>query len=436
MQVNTPAAVTSTARPLEGIRVIDMSHVIAGPMASFLLSHLGADVIKIEAPEGGDVWRASKRRQEEDGAAAGFTALNAGKRSLAIDIRQPEGAQVVRDLITTADVVIENFRPGVVARCGLDYESVREIRPAIIYCSISGFGQEGQLASRGGYDHVVQALTGMMLMGGESEDAPPQKVGFPVIDVGTGMLGALAVTAALARKGLQPQGQYIDVSMVQSALMLMYPPASNCLTFGEEVRRSGNRGFSGSPGADTYRCNDGWLAVGANTPQQFRRLSRMLNVEHLCEDPRAFDLVNFNAPGGGFVVPQDLPYIHQHLSEAFARQSAEELESRLNDIGVPAAKVRRLGEFMQEWQALGMAGGFKTYTQGPRVVRTPGPGFRFMDESQWPQLAGPDLGQDNSALLAEAGYSDDTVRYLVSQGILRPCGSPEPTATREHDAAQ
>ena len=306
------------SRPLEGIRVIDMSHVIAGPMASFLLSHLGADVVKIEAPEGGDVWRASKRRADEH-EAAGFTALNAGKRSLAIDVRRPEGADVVRSLARTADVFIENFRPGVVARHGLDFESIRKVRADVVYCSISGYGQAGPLAARGGYDHVVQALTGMMMMSGDTEDAPPQKVGFPVIDIGTGMLAALAVVAALARRATQPEGQFIDVSLVQSALMLMYPPASNCLTFNEEVQRAGNRGFSGSPGADTYRCLDGWVAVGANTPQQFRQLARILAVEDFCEDPRALDLAAFQAPGGGFVVPLDFPYVQGRLAEAFAR---------------------------------------------------------------------------------------------------------------------
>lgn len=394
-----------------------MSHVIAGPMASFLLSHLGADVVKIEAPDGGDVWRASKRRADEH-EAAGFTALNAGKRSLAIDVRRPEGADVVRSLARTADVFIENFRPGVVARHGLDFESIRKVRADVVYCSISGFGQTGPLATRGGYDHVVQALTGMMMMSGDSEDAPPQKVGFPVIDIGTGMLAALAVVAALARRATQPEGQFIDVSLVQSALMLMYPPASNCLTFNEEVQRVGNRGFSGSPGADTYRCLDGWVAVGANTPQQFRQLTRILAVEDLCEDPRALDLAAFRAPGGGFVVPLDFPYVQGRLAEAFARQSAAVMEERLGQVAVPAARVRRLGEFLQESQATGMDQGFKAYTQGGRLVRTPGPGFRFMDEAHWPPQAGPALGQDNEALLAEIGLDNQVIWKLVSNGVL------------------
>ncbi|MES2909928.1 MAG: CoA transferase, partial [Pseudomonadota bacterium] len=151
------------SKPLEGVRVIDMSHVIAGPLTSFYLAQMGAEVIKIEPPNGGEVMRASKSVAEGD-TPTGFVACNAGKRSLAMDIRTPQGAELVRSLALTADVFIENFRPGVVAKYGLDYESIKAIRPDIVYCSISGYGQEGDWSGRGAYDHVVQALTGMMMM--------------------------------------------------------------------------------------------------------------------------------------------------------------------------------------------------------------------------------------------------------------------------------
>ena len=157
------------SKPLEGVRVIDMSHVIAGPLASFYLAQFGAEVIKVEPPAGGEVMRASKSATEGD-TPDGFVALNAGKRSLAQDIRTEQGAEVIRALTETADVFIENFRPGVVAKYGLDYASIRAIKPDIVYCSISGYGQQGDWSGRGAYDHVVQALTGMMMMSGEGED--------------------------------------------------------------------------------------------------------------------------------------------------------------------------------------------------------------------------------------------------------------------------
>lgn len=403
------------SRPLEGVRVIDLSHVIAGPLASFYLAQLGAEVIKIEPPQG-EVMRASKARGEEaTDTPAGFAALNAGKRSLALDIRTPQGAALVRELARTADVFIENFRPGVVAKHGLDEAAIRAVRLDIVYCSISGYGQEGEWSRRGAYDHVVQALTGMMMMSGDSEAAPPQKVGFPVIDVAVGMLGALSVTAALHQRARDGQGQTIDASMVQASLMLMYPNASSYLTHGLAPQRVGNRGYTGSPTADTYRCADGWLATAANTPAQFRKLTGVLGLEALCEDADALDLVAFNAPGGGFVIARDLPRLQACFRDAFAQRSAADMESRLNAVGVPAARVRRLGEFLDEAQGAGIGLVPTVYPQGAAQVRTPGLGFRYRDGER-PAQGAPALGQDTRALLTELGLAPDAIDALCDAG--------------------
>jgi crotonobetainyl-CoA:carnitine CoA-transferase CaiB-like acyl-CoA transferase len=359
---------------LENVRVIDMSHVIAGPLASFYLAQMGAEVIKIEPPEGGDVMRGG--RNAETDTPDGFVTLNAGKRSAALDISTAEGAAAVRELARTADVFIENFRPGVVARFGLDEKSIREINPSIVYCSISGYGQQGEWARRGAYDHVVQALTGMMMMSGDDPQGPPIKVGFPVIDVAVGLLSALAITGALHQRARDGRGQTIDASMVQASLMLMYPNVSAFLTSGVEPQRVGNRGYTGSPTADTYRCADGWLAAAANTPAQFRKLASVLGLEDLCEDARALDLEAFNADTG-FVVARDLPYLRERFTQAFATRSAADMEQRLNAVGVPSARVRKLGEFLREiddGDKLALSG--LRFAQGERVVRTPGLGFR------------------------------------------------------------
>ena len=407
-------------QPLQGVRVIDMSHVIAGPLASLYLAQLGAEVIKIESPQGGDVMRAS--RVPGDAATAdtpaGFAALNAGKRSLALDIRTPEGSTAIRALARTADVFIENFCPGVVARHGLDYAAIRDVKPDIVYCSISGYGQRGEWAGRGAYDHVVQALTGMMMMSGDSPDAPPLKVGFPVIDVAVGMLGALSITAALHRRALDPQAQYIDASMVQASLMLMYPNASSFLTHRVEPQRVGNRGYTGSPTADTYRCADGWLATAANTPAQFRKLTVVLGLEALCDDAEALDLDAFRAPGGGFVVARDMLFLQRCFKDAFAQHSAADMEVQLNAVGVPAARVRRLGEFLDEAEHdPGISLTPTCYQQGATSVRTPGLGFRLeQDASGLPARRGaPKLGQDTHALLTEAGISPEVIADLFER---------------------
>lgn len=384
-------------KPLQGVRVVDISHVIAGPLASFYLAQLGAEVIKIEKPGEGDVMRAGDGQAHGDTPDA-FVALNAGKRSVCCDFRTEEGAAQVRRLVRDADVFLENLRPGVVARYGLGYEALREIAPGIVYCSISGYGQHGEWAQRGGYDHVIQALTGMMMMSGDPPDGGPVKVGFPVIDVAVGMLSALAIVSALyGRKSIRT-GTYIDSSMVQSAVMLMYPQATTFLSSGKVPGRLGNRGYSGSPGADTYRCRDGWIAVGANTPAQFRKLTAVLGLEHVCSNDRLVDVASFES-GLGFVKANDADSLREAFRTAFQSLSAVEMELRLNDLGVPAARVRTLGEFLSEAKASPGANiPWRTFDQAGRVVETTGLGFKFVGENRAGLRGAERLGESDDLL--------------------------------------
>jgi crotonobetainyl-CoA:carnitine CoA-transferase CaiB-like acyl-CoA transferase len=349
----------------------------------------------------------------------GFVSLNAGKRSLAVDIRKPEGAELVRTLAATADVFMENFRPGVVARYGLGEEDIRSVRKDIIYCSISGYGQDGPWSTRGAYDHVIQALTGMMMMSGGADEAP-QKVGFPVIDVAVGMLGAMSVMGALLRRSRTAEGQTIDASMVQAALMLMYPHATSFLTHRIEPVRVGNRGYTGSPTADTYRCRDGWLATAANTPVQFRKLAEILGLQHLCDDGDALDLHAFNAAHGGCVVAKNLLYLQKCFHNAFADQSASEMEERLNSAGVPAARVRRLGEFLDE-AASPQTLNFQPnqFLQGSESVQTPGLGFHYKHAPDVSIEGAPSHGSDTDLVLTELGLNPERIAELRVGGVIK-----------------
>lgn len=409
-------------QPLNGIRVLDMSHVIAGPLASHYLAQLGAEVIKIE-PISGEVMRNSQVPGDAPGhdTPSGFVALNAGKKSLAIDIRQPAGAELVRQLAATADVFIENFRPGKVAKYGLGYDDIRAIQPHIIYCSISGYGQQGAYAERGAYDHVIQALTGMMMMSGDAPDAPPIKVGFPVIDVAVGMLGALSITSALHHKDpLVPgkrAGSHIDVSMLQASLMLMYPHACSYLTQGIEPQRVGNRGYSGSPAADTYQCRDGWLSVAANTPAQFRKLATLLGRAELCSDDELLDLNAFNAPSGGFVVAKNPAVLRATFQAAFAPLSAATMETQLNQLGIPSARVRSIGEFLKEGRETDSIA-TTSYPNAGRDVSTPGLGFQLASTRNAKTATTPSLGEDSHALLASLGLSTNAIEQLHESGVI------------------
>lgn len=360
----SPAQFPSQA--LQGVRVLDFSHVIAGPFATFHLAQLGAHVTKVEKPGGGDVMRRSA-----SGARA-FTALNAGKDILELDIAGSAAREALLPLLREADVMVDNYRPGVLRRHGLGYEDVKAINPRIVYCAISGYGySEPSLSARGAYDHVIQALTGMTMLAGVEGD-PPIKTGFPVVDAATGIIGALAIMAALRDRDRTGQGCLLDVSMWACALQLMYPFACDALSSNQEIARVGNKGFSGSPAADTFACREGWLAIGANTPAQIERLMQVLEIPAsefavLLEPAREDESV--------FAKAREPRAFRELLAARFATRSAAELEQQLNAAGVPAARVRTLREFAAESVDRGLLDPV-VLGQGDARAITPGLGWR------------------------------------------------------------
>ena len=404
---------------LKGIQVIDISHVIAGPLTSFYLAQLGAEVIKIEKPGSGDVMRANKESRPTDTPTA-FSSLNAGKKSLAIDIRTTEGADAIRSLAKNAHVFIENFRPGVVKKYGLDYESIKKINPQIVYCSISGYGQQGNWATRGGYDQVIQALSGMMMMSGPEHDTNPTKVGFPVVDIAVGMLGALSITSAIYRQEKYGVGQYIETSLIQAALMLMYPFTTDYLTDKKIAKRLGNKGYSGSPASDTFQCVDGWISTAANTPTQFKKMMHLLNLDEICTDPELLDLDAFNAINEGFVIARQPDLVKQKIQKVFAENSAIELEVRLNEVGVPAAKVRTLSEFLDELlEGANVTTSFMTFKQANKTIKTAGLGFTLDNGTQLVTNTTPTLGQHTHELLKSIGISEDQITKMLAANVLK-----------------
>lgn len=378
---------------LADVQVVDLSHVIAGPAASMYLAALGADVLKVENPRAPDVMRGS----EAGGASNTFATLNAAKRSLAIDLKVPRLRDLLLGLARDADVFIENFRPGTAKRLGLDYPAVHAVNPRIVYLSISGYGQQGEWSRFGAYDQVVQAMTGMMMSNGE-EDGPPTKVGFPVIDIATGMLGAMSVLAALHRRHASGLGCHIDTSLAQAAIQLMRPVASRVLASDRDEPRPGNRGFSGSPGASTFRCLDGWLAVAANSPRQFATLC---------------DLLGLRAPYEGV----DPAQMSRRLEQAFSGRKAGELEAQLNEAGVPAARVRRMGEFLREARAGQHVGlDLQRLAGGDGDFLQLGPGMLGLGNDT-PSPA-PMLGADTKDVLLQAGFEHDEIASLARDGAV------------------
>ena len=403
---------------LERIRIIDLSHVIAGPTASHYLALEGADVIKVERPDKGDILRGRAHDMLDDGVSIGFAAINGGKQSLAIDLKNARCRELLRALIATADVFIENFRPGATARLGFDYAAVKAIKPDIIYASISGFGQEGAWGPRAAYDHVVQSAVGMTMMQGV-EGADPLKVGFPVVDTATGMVAAQAIMAAIIRRLRKGSGAYLDISMAQAALQLMWPDASRAGYSGVDAPRIGNRGFSGSPGGSTFRCADGWVSTAANTAGQFRIFCEVLGLGHVLDDASLLDVAALSS-GKGFVAATDAPRLQALLAEAIGRFSAADLEAKLAARDVPCAQLLTLAAFLKR----AMAGGMLTLPQRHTAYLNGtltdfGGGYKADREDGQALPRAPRLGEHTAVILKSLGVQQSEIDSLGAAGALR-----------------
>jgi crotonobetainyl-CoA:carnitine CoA-transferase CaiB-like acyl-CoA transferase len=403
---------------LQGIRVLDLSHVIAGPTASHYLALEGAEVIKVEHPAKGDILRGGRPADHLDqGVSVGFAAINGGKQSLAMDLKHPRARELLAQLVSRCDVFIENFRPGAVARLGFDEPAVRALRPDVVYASISGFGQEGEWAGRPAYDHVVQSAMGMGMLQGEAGQ-DPMKVGFPVVDTATGMVAAQAILAALFRRQRTGKGARLDISMAQAALQLMWPEVARVGASGVDAPRVGNRGFSGSPGAATFACADGWLSVAANTPAQFRDLCAELALPDMTAVPELIDQQALTR--GGFVVGLAPERTHRMLSEAMARRTAADLEAALTRLNVPCAALRPLSQILPDLlHSPRMTLPVRQTAYPSRVVHDFGGGYLADGDPGQALAPAPRLGQHTQAILRSLHLSDAEIDALAQQGVIR-----------------
>jgi len=320
--------------PLGDVRVVDLSRVLAGPYCTMLLADLGADVVKLERPGEGDETRAWGPPYAGSEAAY-FLAVNRSKRSVAIDLKHPDGQALALDLCAGADVVLENFRPGAAERLGLDAAAVHARNPAVVYCSITGFGRRAP-RDRAGYDFVAQAESGLMAVTGEP-DGPPAKAGVAVVDVVTGLHAAVAILAALRRRESTGQGERIEVSLLDSALSSLVNVAQNALVTGTEPARYGNAHASIAP-YQPFRAADGWVAIAAANDGLFARLCDVLGRPELAKDER------FRTNAGRVRNRLELLPL---LEEAFAQRPADEWVARLEAAGVPAGKIRGVLEALR-----------------------------------------------------------------------------------------
>jgi crotonobetainyl-CoA:carnitine CoA-transferase CaiB-like acyl-CoA transferase len=273
------------AAPLQGLRVIELARILAGPWAGQTLADLGAEVIKVEAPEGDDTrrWGPPFVEREGDRSAAYFHSANRGKKSVVADFRTPEGQALVRDLVAGADVVIENFKVGGLAKYGLDYASLSALNPRLIYCSVTGFGQDGPYAHRAGYDFIIQGMSGLMSVTGDPA-GQPQKVGVAVTDIFTGVYAAVGILAALVQRGITGRGQLVDLALLDVATAIMANQAMNFLTTGTAPGMMGNAHPNLAPYA-VFDCADGWIILATGNDSQYRKLCRLLGLNDMADAP-------------------------------------------------------------------------------------------------------------------------------------------------------
>lgn len=396
--------------PLAGVRVLDLSNVLAGPFCAYQLALFGAEVTKVEHPEGGDLAR--RLGADKDAAArnmgASFVAVNAGKRSITLNLKDPRGKAILLDLVRNADVLVENFRPGVMDRLELGYDQLSKVNPALVYCAISGFGDEGELSRRPAYDQIIQGMSGVMSVTGDALSAP-LRVGYPVSDTVGGLTAAFGICAALVDARTSGRGRRLDVSMLEATLATMGWVVSNYLNAGVEPAPMGNENFTAAP-SGTFRTGAGLLNIAANETRQFESLCEVIGRPDLPRDER------FCAR---HTRKQYREALKAEIETALAADSAANWEARLLERGVPVGRVLSVPEilahphlaerrFIREFEA----------AEGEAAQRVTRAGVRLADADAAPATPAPTLGAHTRETLVQLGYEAAQIDALHHDGVI------------------
>ena len=399
------------SKALGGIRVLDLTNVLAGPLCAYQLALLGAEVIKVEAPGTGDLARqlGSAADLNSQFMGASFLAQNGGKKSVTVNLKTAQGKTVLRRLVKSADVLVENFRPGVMSRLGLGYEELRECNPSLVYCAISGFGQDGPLRDAPAYDQIIQGLSGMMSITGDADSAP-LRAGYPVADTISGIVAAFATASALVRRHGTGEGAFIDVSMLDSALLTMGWVISNYLIGGTEPQPHGNNNFTAAP-SGTFSTRQGLLNIAANKQEQFEFLAKAVGRDDLITDPRFSRRESRK---------EHRAALTDALEAALGAKTAKEWDVILNEIGVPAGCVVTVPEALQSAQ-IASRGLLQTFDEVPGVERpitVARTGFKLSDGEPIATTPPPQLGQHTGEVLESLGYTGEEIDHLIKAGAV------------------
>ena len=406
------------AKPLDGVRVLDLSKVLAGPLCAQYLGDLGAEVIKVERPGSGDDSRAfgppwvKDKEGRDTGDSAYYTSANRGKKSVTVNIGKPEGQKLVRELARISDVLIENYKFGDLARYGLSYDDLAKINPRLIYCSVTGFGQTGPYRERPGYDFMIQGMGGMMSVTGEPDDAPgggPQRAGVPVADIITGMYASIAICAALAHRAQSGVGQHLDLALLDSQIALLAYQNTNYFSTGSPPKRIGNLHPNIAP-YQPFRTKDGSVILACGNDNLYRKFCEAAGRPELADDPRF-------ATNGRRV--ENRAELTRLLAQVFAQRTTREWVELLDAAGVANGPINDVAQVFQEPQV--KARGVKIELEHPVAGKLPlvASPMRFSGTPLEHRLAPPVLGQHTEEILREVlRLSDGEIARLRADGVI------------------
>jgi crotonobetainyl-CoA:carnitine CoA-transferase CaiB-like acyl-CoA transferase len=405
--------------PLKGLKVIDLSHIMAGPACSMLLADMGADVIKVEKIPGGDDSRRMVPPTVE-GESAAFLIMNRNKRGIALDLKTEAGRAVLFRLLRDADVLIENYRRGTMEKMGFGYEVLRASNPKLIYCSISGFGRTGPYVDRGGFDLVAQGMTGLMSITGERTGGPPMKAGAPVTDITAGILACVGILAALHSRASTGQGQMVDTSLFEAGITHTYWHSAICFATGQPPGPMGTAHPLNAP-YQAFPASDGWITVGAANQENWLRLIEALEAPELGKDPRFAN----NAER-----MRNLSALTAALTPLFQRRTVVEWLHRLEERGVPAGPVLDIAQMHADPQALAREMIVETTHPAAGKVKAIGLPIKFSETPGGVRSPAPVMGQHTQDVLREHGFSDAEIEQMAESGAIQTPASTKKGAIR------
>jgi len=395
-------------KPFAGVRILDFTRYLAGPYGTYQLALLGADVVKIESHDGDETRHLLINREWADRKmASSFLAVNANKRSITLDLRKPDAIEVIKRLVPTADVVWENFRPGVMDRLGLGYDTLAAINPRLIYCAVSGFGHTGPERTTAAFDGKLQAMSGIMSITGDPAGGP-MRAGFAICDTIGGMTAALAVSSALYQRQRTGRGQFVDVAMLDAALAFLPGPVCEYTVAGIPQRQIGNGSVSRKPTAGRFRAGDGYIVLAVLTDKQFASLMRTIGRADALDDPRFKD---WRAR------TDNEPALRDVIETALAKDDPKSWEARLTAADVPCATVWKIEEITQHPQ-LEHRDVMQTIDSRYGPMRLVGAGFRLAHGGPGIEREPPTLGEHTDEILGEAGYDPAQIKELRRNGVI------------------